>query len=30
VVNGERDLAAAAKVLKNFHAEFERPIIKFG
>jgi len=30
VVTGQKDVAAAAKVVKNFHAEFERPKIKFG
>jgi large subunit ribosomal protein L10 len=30
VVLGEKDLAAAAKVLKTFKAEFERPQIRFG
>lgn len=30
VVTGAGDLAAAAKILKNFHAEFEKPKIHFG
>lgn len=30
VVTGEQDVAAAAKVLKNFAAEFEKPKIKLG
>jgi large subunit ribosomal protein L10 len=30
VVLGEKDLAAAAKVLKTFKAEFERPQVRFG
>lgn len=30
VVTGQRDVSVAAKTIKNFHAEFERPIIKFG
>ncbi len=30
VVTGQKDVSAAAKVLKNFEAEFERPKIKFG
>jgi large subunit ribosomal protein L10 len=30
VVTGQRDIAATAKVLKTFAAEFERPKIKFG
>lgn len=29
VVSGPKDVAAAAKVLKNFRAEFERPEIRF-
>ncbi|HXG46229.1 MAG TPA: 50S ribosomal protein L10 [Methylomirabilota bacterium] len=30
VVTGQRDVSAAAKVVKTFAAEFERPKIKFG
>lgn len=30
VVTGESDVCAAAKVLKNFHKEFEKPEIKGG
>jgi len=30
VVLGEKDLASAAKVLKTFKSEFERPQIRFG
>ncbi len=30
VVSGEKDLAAAAKVLKTFKAEFDKPQIRFG
>lgn len=30
VVTGQRDIAGAAKVLKSFHAEFDRPKVKFG
>lgn len=30
VVSGEGDLAAAAKILKNFTAEFDKPKIHFG
>ncbi|MCS7338682.1 MAG: 50S ribosomal protein L10, partial [Verrucomicrobiae bacterium] len=30
VVTGQKDISAAAKVLKTFAAEFERPKIKFG
>ena len=30
VVTGQRDVSAAAKVLKTFGAEFEKPKIKFG
>lgn len=30
VVTGQRDISAAAKVLKTFHAEFDRPKLKFG
>lgn len=30
VVTGAKDISAAAKVVKNFHAEFEKPVIKFG
>lgn len=30
VVTGTKDISTAAKVVKNFHAEFEKPVIKFG
>jgi large subunit ribosomal protein L10 len=30
VVTGQRDVAAAAKVVKTFHAEFEKPKVRFG
>lgn len=30
VVTGQRDVSAAAKVLKTFQAEFEKPKIQFG
>jgi large subunit ribosomal protein L10 len=30
VVTGKRDVSAAAKVLKTFQAEFERPKLRFG
>src|SRR5882724_2249944 len=30
VVTGQRDVSTAAKVVKRFHAEFEKPKIKFG
>jgi large subunit ribosomal protein L10 len=30
VVTGQRDVSSAAKVVKTFHAEFDRPKIKFG
>ncbi|NBV25605.1 MAG: 50S ribosomal protein L10 [Proteobacteria bacterium] len=30
VVTGAKDVSAAAKVLKNFSAEFEKPKLKFG
>ena len=30
VVTGQRDIAGAAKLLKNFHAEFEKPSVLFG
>jgi large subunit ribosomal protein L10 len=30
VVTGARDVSAVAKVLKNFHAEFEKPKTRFG
>jgi large subunit ribosomal protein L10 len=30
VVTGQRDISTAAKVLKTFAAEFERPKVKFG
>jgi large subunit ribosomal protein L10 len=29
VVTGQKDIAAAAKVIKNFRAEFERPEVRF-
>src|SRR4051812_39948487 len=30
VVTGQKDISAAAKVLKNFQAEFEKPKVQFG
>ncbi|MFN0068441.1 MAG: 50S ribosomal protein L10 [Limisphaerales bacterium] len=30
VITGDRDISAAAKVLKNFTAEFDKPKVKFG
>jgi large subunit ribosomal protein L10 len=30
VVTGRKDISVAAKALKNFHAEFERPVVRFG
>jgi large subunit ribosomal protein L10 len=30
VVTGQRDISAAAKVIKTFHAECERPKLRFG
>ncbi|MSU19825.1 MAG: 50S ribosomal protein L10 [Pedosphaera sp.] len=30
VVTGQRDVSAAAKILKTFQSEFERPKLKFG
>ena len=30
VVTGQRDVSAAAKVVKTFHAEFEKPKVRFG
>src|SRR5437667_3484026 len=30
VVTGQRDVSTAAKVVKTFHAEFDRPKIRFG
>jgi len=30
VVTGQKDISAAAKVLKNFNAEFDKPKFKFG
>src|SRR5437763_310951 len=30
VVTGQRDVSSAAKVVKSFHAEFDKPKIKFG
>src|SRR5947209_13406645 len=30
VVTGQRDVSTAAKVVKSFHAEFDRPKIRFG
>jgi large subunit ribosomal protein L10 len=29
-VTGQKDISAAAKVLKNFHAEFDKPKFRFG
>jgi large subunit ribosomal protein L10 len=30
VVTGQRDVSTAAKVVKKFHAEFEKPKVRFG
>ncbi len=30
VVTGQRDVSAAAKIVKSFHAEFDKPKVKFG
>jgi large subunit ribosomal protein L10 len=30
IVTGDKDVAAAAKVLKNFTAEFKKPVVKTG
>src|SRR6185503_7619883 len=30
VVTGQRDVSTAAKVVKTFHAEFDKPKIRFG
>jgi large subunit ribosomal protein L10 len=30
VVTGRGDVAATAKVIKTFHSEFDRPVLKFG
>ena len=30
VVTGQRDVSSAAKIVKTFHSEFEKPKIKFG
>jgi large subunit ribosomal protein L10 len=30
VITGQKDVSAAAKILKNFQAEFEKPKIQFG
>lgn len=30
VVTGQRDISTAAKVVKSFHAEFDKPKVKFG
>ncbi len=30
VITGQRDISAAAKILKSFESEFEKPKIKFG
>lgn len=30
VVTGQRDVSAAAKVVKTFHAEFDKPKVRFG
>jgi large subunit ribosomal protein L10 len=30
VATGQRDISASAKVLKSFHAEFDRPKLQFG
>jgi len=30
VVTGQKDISAAAKVIKTFHAEFDKPKVQFG
>ncbi len=30
VVTGHKDISVAAKTVKNFHAEFEKPVVRFG
>lgn len=30
VVTGQKDVSVSAKTVKNFHAEFEKPVIRFG
>lgn len=30
VVTGQKDISAAAKVVKTFHAEFDKPKVRFG
>ena len=30
IVSGEQDICAAAKVLKTFHAEFQKPVVRAG
>jgi large subunit ribosomal protein L10 len=30
VVTGQKDVSAAAKIIKTFHAEFDKPKLKFG
>lgn len=30
VVTGQKDVSVAAKTLKNFRAEFEKPVVRFG
>lgn len=30
VVTGQKDVSAAAKVVKTFHAEFDKPKVRFG
>ena len=30
VVTGQKDISAAAKTVKNFRAEFEKPVVRFG
>jgi large subunit ribosomal protein L10 len=30
VITGQKDISAAAKTIKSFHAEFDRPKLKFG
>ena len=30
VITGQKDISAAAKVIKTFHAEFDRPKVQFG
>ncbi len=30
VVTGQKDISAAAKTVKNFRAEFDKPVVRFG